>query len=152
MDDVIRGSLDYLPRQLCKDFVRQYRITLTYSQVWNMKERSKERIHGIPQFLYKLLSWLCDYLFETNLRPVAKFKCDEDRHFLQLFVVYAVSIHGFEMGCRSIIVIDLSHMIRKVHCFQLHQMMLMMGCFLWPMVCSIRKIMKTSFGFYNSWR
>ena len=56
MDDVIRGSPDYLPRRLCKDFVRQYRITLTYSQVWNMKERSKERIHGIPQFLYKLLS------------------------------------------------------------------------------------------------
>ena len=52
MDDVIRGSPDYLPRKLCKDFVRQYRITLTYSQVWNMKERSKERIHGIPQFLY----------------------------------------------------------------------------------------------------
>ena len=41
VDDVIRGSLDYLPRQLCKDFVRQYGITLTYSQAWNMKEKSK---------------------------------------------------------------------------------------------------------------
>ena len=32
VDDVIRGSPDYLPRQLCKDFVQQYGITLTYSQ------------------------------------------------------------------------------------------------------------------------
>ena len=37
MDDVIRGSPDYLPRKLCKDLCQRYGITLTYSQTWNMK-------------------------------------------------------------------------------------------------------------------
>ena len=53
---------------------------------------------------------MCDRLVETNLGLVAKFKCDEDQHFLQLFVAYAVSIHGFKMRCRPIIVIDSSYL------------------------------------------
>ena len=51
MDDVIRGSLDYLPRKLCKDFGQQYGITLTFSNMEyegyvrfpeNAKEREKK--------------------------------------------------------------------------------------------------------------
>ena len=74
--------------------------------IWNRCQRKK--IHGIPQFSYKLLSRLCDRLVETNPRSIVEFRCDKDHHFLQLFITYAVSIHGFKMGCRPII--DSSHM------------------------------------------
>ena len=36
--------------------------------------------------------------------------CSIDGHFEQLFIALDVSIQGFIMGCRPIIVIDLSHM------------------------------------------
>ena len=32
MDDVIRVSLDYFPKQICKDLNRDYDLQLTYSQ------------------------------------------------------------------------------------------------------------------------
>ena len=35
--------------------------------------------------------------------------CSNEDHFEQLFIVHAVSIQGFIMGCRPIIVIDSSH-------------------------------------------
>ena len=57
-----------------------------------------------------MLSWLCDRLVKTNLRLIIEFRCNEDRHFLQLFIAYVVSIHGFKMVCHPIIVIDSSHM------------------------------------------
>ena len=53
---------------------------------------------------------MCDPLVKTNPGSVVEFRCDEDQNFLQLFVAYAVSIHGFKMGCRLIIVIDPSHL------------------------------------------
>ena len=55
IDDVIRSSPYYLPQQICKDFHRQYGMQLSYCQAWNLKKKAKERIHDMPQCLYKLL-------------------------------------------------------------------------------------------------
>ncbi|RVW39291.1 hypothetical protein CK203_085102 [Vitis vinifera] len=110
IDDVIRSNPDYLPRQICKDFRRQYGMQLNYCQAWNLKEKAKERIHGVPQCSYKLLPWLCTRLIETNPGTIAEYRCSDDGHFMQLFVALSVSIHGFQLGCRPIISIDSSHM------------------------------------------
>ena len=50
VDDVIKGTPDYLPRLLSKDFERQCGMPMSYVQAWNMKEKSKERIHGMRNF------------------------------------------------------------------------------------------------------
>ncbi|KAL6347558.1 hypothetical protein AAG906_026083 [Vitis piasezkii] len=100
----------YLPRQICKDFRRQYGMELNYCQAWNLKEKAKERIHGVPQCSYKLLPWLCTRLIETNPGTIAEYRCSDDGHFMQLFVALSVSIHG-------------------VLYFQLLPMMLTMACF-----------------------
>ena len=42
MDDVVRSTPEYQPRQICKDFVRQHGIQLTYLQAWKIKENAKE--------------------------------------------------------------------------------------------------------------
>ncbi|KAL6314467.1 hypothetical protein AAG906_025952 [Vitis piasezkii] len=85
IDDVIRSNPDYLPRQICKDFRRQYEMQLNYCQAWNLKEKAKEKIHGVPQCSYKLLPWLCTRLIETNPRTIAEYRCSDDGHFMQLF-------------------------------------------------------------------
>ena len=55
IDNVIWSTLEYQPRQIYKDFVRQHVIRLTYNQAWQMKEKAKERIYGLPKNYYKLL-------------------------------------------------------------------------------------------------
>ena len=41
IDNVIRSTPEYQPRKICKDFVRQHEMCLTYSQAWQMKEKEK---------------------------------------------------------------------------------------------------------------
>ena len=110
IDNVIRSNPNYLSRQICKDFHRQYKMQLNYCQAWNLKEKAKEQNHGVPQCSYKLLPWLCTRLIETNPGTIAKYKCSDDGHFMQLFVALSVSLHGFKMGCRPIKSTDSSHM------------------------------------------
>lgn len=88
---------------------------MTYAQAWNMKEKSKERIHGLPKYSYKLLPWMCECLIELNHGMVSEYQCDPDGHFLQLFVALEVFIHRFNMGCRPIIAINSSHMSGPYH-------------------------------------
>ena len=82
IDDVIRSNPYYLPRQICKDFHRQYEMQLNYCQAWNLKENAKEQIHGVPQCSYKLLSWLCTRLIGTNQETIAKYRCTNGGHFM----------------------------------------------------------------------
>ena len=70
IDDVIRSTPEYQPRQICKDFVRQHDIQLTYLQTWQIKEKAKERIYGQPKNYYKLLPWMCERMLATNLDQV----------------------------------------------------------------------------------
>ena len=60
IDDVIRCITKYMPRQICKDFVREHGMCLTYVQAWHIKEKAKERKYGQLKNFYKLLSWLCE--------------------------------------------------------------------------------------------
>ena len=110
IDNVICSNPNYLSRQICKDFHRQYKMQLNYCQAWNLKEKAKEQNHGVPQCSYKLLPWLCTRLIETNPGTIAEYKCSDDGHLMQLFVALSVSLHGFKMGCRPIISTDSSHM------------------------------------------
>ena len=57
IDDVIRSTPDYQPRQICKDFQRQHGMQLMYLQAWNIKEKANEHIYGEPKYYYKLLQW-----------------------------------------------------------------------------------------------
>ena len=85
-------------------------MQLNYCQAWNLKEKAKKRIHGVPQCSYKLLPWSGTRFIETNPWTIAEYRCSDDGHFMQLFVALSVLIHGFKMGCRFIISIDSSHM------------------------------------------
>ncbi|KAL6323592.1 hypothetical protein AAG906_039183 [Vitis piasezkii] len=110
IDDVIRSTPEYQPRQICKDFVRQHGIQLTYLQAWQMKEKAKERIYGQPKNYYKLLPWMCERMLATNPGSSVELSYSNDDHFEKLFVAHSISIEGFVRGCRPIIAIDSAHM------------------------------------------
>ena len=59
---------------------------------------AKERIYGLPENSYMLLSWLCQRLVDINPGTIAE--CTKQNgHFWQLFVAHSFSIQGFLMGC-----------------------------------------------------
>ncbi|KAL6314417.1 hypothetical protein AAG906_025642 [Vitis piasezkii] len=98
IDDVIRSTPEYQPRQICKDFVRQHGIQLTYLQARQLKEKAKERIYGQPKNYYKLLPWMCERMLATNLESSVQLSYSDDGHFERL------------LGCLPIIAIDSAHM------------------------------------------
>ena len=55
IDDVIRSTPKYQPRQICEDFIREHMMRLSYCPAWKIKEKAKERIYGFPRNYYKLL-------------------------------------------------------------------------------------------------
>ena len=44
IEQVIRATPQYLPRQICKDFRSRYGVSLSYKQAWTYKKMAKERI------------------------------------------------------------------------------------------------------------
>ena len=65
IDDVIRSTPEYQPRQICKDFVRQHGLRLTYNQAWNLKEKDKEKEH-IYRILNIIISYCCGCVRELS--------------------------------------------------------------------------------------
>ncbi|KAL6331336.1 hypothetical protein AAG906_011273 [Vitis piasezkii] len=108
IDDVIRSNPDYLPRQICKDFRRQYGMQLNYCQEWNLKENAKERIHGVSQCSYKLLPWLCTRIIETNPGTVAEYRCSDDARELRGLALVLEKLK-MVIGERDVIIISDRH-------------------------------------------
>ncbi|KAL6314438.1 hypothetical protein AAG906_025923 [Vitis piasezkii] len=109
IEQVIRATPQYLPRQICKDFRSRYGVSLSYKQAWTYKEMAKERIYGLPENSYMLLPWLCQRLVDINPGTIAEYST-QDGHFWQLFIAHSFSIQGFLMGCRPVIAIDSTHL------------------------------------------
>ncbi|XP_019079664.2 uncharacterized protein LOC104881329 [Vitis vinifera] len=108
IEQVIRATPEYLPRQICKDFRSRYGVSLSYKQAWTYKEMAKERIYGLPENSYMLLPWLCQRLVDINPGTIAEYS-RQDGHFWQLFIAHSFSIQ-FLMGCRPVIAIDSTHL------------------------------------------
>ena len=66
IEQVIRATPEYFPRQICKDFKSRYGVSLSYKQAWIYKEMENERIYGLPENSYMLLPWLCQRLVDIN--------------------------------------------------------------------------------------
>ncbi|RVX17044.1 hypothetical protein CK203_003269 [Vitis vinifera] len=109
IEQVIRATPQYLPRQICKDFRSQYGVSLSYKQAWTYKEMAKERIYGLPENSYMLLPWLCQRLVDINPGTIVEYS-RQDGNFWQLFIAHSFSIQGFLMGCRPVITIDSTHL------------------------------------------
>ena len=73
IEQVIRATPQYLPRQICKDFRSRYGVSLSYKQAWTYKEITKERIYSILENSYMLLPWSCQRLVDIN--PVMIVEC-----------------------------------------------------------------------------
>ena len=72
IDDVIQFTPEYIPRKICKDFIWEHGMRLTYLQAWHIKEKVKEIMYGQPKNVYKLLPWMCERIKKCNMRLIVE--------------------------------------------------------------------------------
>ena len=70
-----------MSRQICKDFVREHGMHLTYVQTSQIKEKAIERIYGKPKNYYKLLPYMYDRIKQCNLGSAVELTHSSDDHF-----------------------------------------------------------------------
>ncbi|KAF7150045.1 hypothetical protein RHSIM_Rhsim02G0094200 [Rhododendron simsii] len=90
----IVDKLEYLPRDIRKDFEHAFQCRINYGSGWRAKEKVKEAITG-PSITFHLVPWMCRRLVKAipNTRAI-RTSIDEGK-FKQLFVSYGCSIAAF---------------------------------------------------------
>ena len=80
VEGVFRTTLDYLFRQICKDFACDHGVELTYNQACHLKEKAKDHIYGVSRDSYMFLPWLCHRLKEINPKTIVEYVSRESLH------------------------------------------------------------------------
>ena len=52
-----------MPQKICKEFVWEHGMRLTYVQVLHIKEKDKERIYDQSKNFYRLFPWMCERIY-----------------------------------------------------------------------------------------
>lgn len=113
--DKLRESPHHKPKEISKSILRDFGVTLNYSQVYRGIEGAREQLQGSYKEAYNQLPWFCDKLLEANPGSFIKLLIDNDKKFQRLFVSFDASIHGFQNGCRPLLFLDSTSLRSKYH-------------------------------------
>lgn len=111
----LQDSPHHRPKDIAKEILRDFGITLNYTQVWRGIEDAREQLQGSYKDAYARLPWFCDRILEANPESYVKLSIDDSRKFQRLFVSFHASIHGFKNGCRPLIFLDATAVKSKYH-------------------------------------
>lgn len=110
LTSIIKEKLQYSPeckpKDIAKEIYENYGVTLSYHQVWRGKEDAQRELYSSLKETFSLLPWYCDKIMETNPGSMAILYTSVDSKFRRFFVSYKASLHGFEQGCRPLILLD----------------------------------------------
>ncbi|XP_058102779.1 uncharacterized protein LOC131246548 isoform X5 [Magnolia sinica] len=104
--DKIRDKPDYKPAEIVNDIYREYGVNLKYHQAWRGKEIAQEQLQDSCAEAYNQLPWLCERIRETNPGSHVTLIMTDESRFHRLFISFHASQHGFENGCRPLILLD----------------------------------------------
>lgn len=113
--DKLRESPHHKPKEISKSILRDFGVTLNYSQVYRGIEGAREQLQGSYKEAYNQLPWFCDKLLEANPGSFIKLLIDNDKKFQRLFISFDASIHGFQNGCRPLLFLDSTSLRSKYH-------------------------------------
>ncbi|XP_058102775.1 uncharacterized protein LOC131246548 isoform X2 [Magnolia sinica] len=104
--DKLRDKPQYTPKEIVNDIYQEYGVNLKYHQAWSGKEVAQERLQDSQSEAYSQLPWFCNRIKETNPGSIVTLTTTEESRFHQLFISFHASQHGFENGCRPLILLD----------------------------------------------
>ncbi|XP_058102738.1 uncharacterized protein LOC131246534 isoform X2 [Magnolia sinica] len=113
--DKVRDMPQYKPRDIANDIYREYGVSLRYHQARRGKEMAQEQLQGSRAEAYNQLPWLCERIRETNPGSLVTLTTTDDSRFHRLFISFHASRHGFENGCRPLILLDGTSLRDKCH-------------------------------------
>ncbi|XP_077227852.1 uncharacterized protein LOC143860891 [Tasmannia lanceolata] len=104
--DKLRDNPDCTPKEITTNLYQDYGVNLTYQQAWRGKELAKEQLQGSQLEAYSQLPWLCERIMETNPGSLATLTTTDESRFHRLFVSFHASQHGFNHGCRPLLLLN----------------------------------------------
>ncbi|XP_058102740.1 uncharacterized protein LOC131246535 [Magnolia sinica] len=104
--DKVRDMPQYKPRDIANDIFREYGVSLKYHQARRGKAMAQEQLQGSRAEAYNQLPWLCERIRETNPGSLVTLTTTDESRFHRFFVSFHASQHGFENGCRPLILLD----------------------------------------------
>lgn len=111
----LRESPHHKPKEISKSILRDFGVSLNYTQVYRGIEGAREQLQGSYKEAYNQLPLFCDKLLEANPGSIVKFLIDDDRKFQRLFISFEASIYGFQNGCRPLLFLDSTSLRSKYH-------------------------------------
>ncbi|XP_058102741.1 uncharacterized protein LOC131246536 [Magnolia sinica] len=102
--DKLRDKPQYTTREIRNDIYREYGVNLKYQQAYVAKEVAQEKLEDLQP--YSQLPWFCNRIKETNPGSLVTLTTTGKSRFHRLFVSFHASRHGFENGCRPLILLD----------------------------------------------
>ncbi|KAK4284109.1 hypothetical protein QN277_000982 [Acacia crassicarpa] len=108
--DESNPSVDKAPSEIRCDFLREYGVSLSYTQARYGKKRALEEMHGPSKHSFMLIPWMCERLTENDSNTIAKWSASTDNRFERLFIAYGCCINGFLLGSRPVLYLDGYHL------------------------------------------
>ncbi|XP_058102750.1 uncharacterized protein LOC131246538 [Magnolia sinica] len=102
--DKLRDKPRYRPKEIVNDIYREYGVNLTYHQARGGKKVAQEQLQDSRS--YSQLPWFCNRIKETNPGSLVTLTTTDKSRFHRLFILFHASRHGFENGCRPLILLD----------------------------------------------
>lgn len=101
----LRDSPECRPKDIAEDVYRDFGINVSYFQVWHAKTEAEKELFNMHVEACNQLPWFCTKLMESNPGSIVNMATSEDSRF-RLFITFQASLHGFEHGCRPLILLD----------------------------------------------
>ncbi|XP_058102744.1 uncharacterized protein LOC131246537 isoform X2 [Magnolia sinica] len=102
--DKLHDKPQYTPKEIVNDIYREYGVNVSFKKARAGKEVAEEQLQDSQS--YSQLPWFCNRLKETNPGSLITLTTTDKSRFHRLFVSFHASRHGFENGCRPLILLD----------------------------------------------
>ncbi|XP_058102762.1 uncharacterized protein LOC131246543 isoform X1 [Magnolia sinica] len=104
--DKLRDKPHYKPKEIVNDIYQEYGVNVTYKRAWQGKEAAQKQLEDSQSDTYSQLPWFCNRIKETNPGSLVTLTTTDKLNFQCLFVSFHASQHGFDNGCRPLILLD----------------------------------------------
>ncbi|XP_058102757.1 uncharacterized protein LOC131246542 isoform X1 [Magnolia sinica] len=104
--DKLRDKPQYTGTEIVNDIYQEYGVNVRYARAWRGKVVAQKQLQDSQSDIYSQLPWFCNRIKETNPGSLVTLTTTDKLSFHCLFVSFHASRHGFDNGCRPLILLD----------------------------------------------
>lgn len=101
----LRFQPEIKPKEIAEEIYREYGVNVNYFKIWRAKTDAEKELFNTHLEACNQLPWFCERILESNPGSVVTLATSDDSKF-RVFVSFHASLHGFEQGCRPLLILD----------------------------------------------